>query len=301
MTGGRPTEADAVDRSAGSADRLPGPVVVQGKRVLTTARSALWALHGRRDAPQGIRILFYHRIGSRGDQLGVRRDSFAAQMEYLAGAGFQAVGVAEAIGSLVGDGAGPGRRLIGLSFDDGYRAVVEHGHDVLRRHGFRATVFVVANAVDGRLTLPWDAEAGGAHPLLGWDEITALDRRSPFSFEAHSMSHPILPRLTTSAARTQIRDSKSVLEERLGRPVQIFAYPGGWYGKRERALVAEAGYSAACSCEPGVNTEHTDRFELRRMAISSTDSLLDFKAKVHGGHDAPPPLRRAYRRIKLGQ
>lgn len=111
------------------------------------------------------------------------------------------------------------------------------------------------------------------------------------------MSHPVLPRLTTPAARAQIRESKSVLEERLGRPVQLFAYPGGWYGARERGLAAEAGYSAACSCEPGVNTEQTDRLELRRLAVSSTDSLLDFRAKMHGAHDAPPLLRRAYRRI----
>jgi peptidoglycan/xylan/chitin deacetylase (PgdA/CDA1 family) len=299
MTGSPAAVTETSDRSARHADRLPGPIVVQGKRVLTTARSAAWALNGHRGAAQaGIRILLYHRIGRGGDQLGVRRDRFAAQMEYLAGAGFQVVGVAEALGSLAGEGAGADR-LVGLSFDDGYRAVVEDGHDLLRDHGFRATVFVVPRAVDGRLTFPWDADARDRHPVLGWDEITALDRRSPFSFEAHSMSHPVLPRLATPAARAQIRESKSVLEERLGRPVQVFAYPGGWYGPRERELVAEAGYAAACSCEPGINTQHTDRFELRRVAVSSTDTLLDFRAKVHGGHDAAPLLRRAYRRIKL--
>lgn len=270
--------------------------------MLTTARSAAWALNGRRDGAQaGIRILLYHRIGGGRDSLGVRRDHFAAQMEYLAGAGFQGVGVDEAIGSLAGEGNDSDRRLVGLSFDDGYRAVVDHAHEVLRDHGFRATVFIVPAAVDGRLTFPWDADARESHPVLGWDEIMALDRRSPFSFEAHSMTHPVLPRLTMAAARAQILESKSVLEERLARPVQIFAYPGGWYGSRERNLVAEAGYSAACSCEPGINTEHTDRFELRRVAVSSTDSLLDFRAKLHGGHDTQPPLRRAYRRIKLGQ
>jgi len=299
MTGNPPSAIDAGERPGGSHDRLPGPVVVQGKRMLTTARSAAWALRGHRDAMQaGIRILLYHRIERGRDQLGVTRDQFVAQMEYLAEAGFQAVGVAEAIASVYADEGQPGRRLVGLSFDDGYRTVVEHGQDVLRERGFRATVFVVPAAVDGRMTFPWDAHAGAAHSVLGWDEITALDRRSPFSFEAHSMSHPVLPRLTTTAARGQIQESKSVIEARLGRTVEVFAYPGGWYGARERGLVAEAGYSGACSCEPGINTEQTDRFALRRVPVSSTDSLLDFRAKVHGAHDAASPVRAVYRRIK---
>jgi peptidoglycan/xylan/chitin deacetylase (PgdA/CDA1 family) len=287
---------------SGGTQRLPGRAVVEGKRVLTRARSRSWALKGRPDSRQnGIRILLYHRIGSRRDQLGVTPAQFADQMNYLASAGFRAVGVRDALDVLYGHAhREPGRRLVGLSFDDGYRDVVEHGSDVLQAHGFRATIFVVVHAADGRLTFPWDAGGRQPHPVLTWREIAELDNRSPFSFEAHSMTHPVLTQVTTPIAREQIHQSKSTLEDRLSRRVEVFAYPGGWFGPRERDLVAEAGYSGACTCEPGINTGTTNPFELRRIAVSATDSFLDFRAKVHGAHDAALPLRGAYRRIMLG-
>jgi peptidoglycan/xylan/chitin deacetylase (PgdA/CDA1 family) len=286
-------------RRPGLGDRLPSTAVVHGKRVITRARSLRWAITGRSDPHQaGIRILLYHRIGR--DQLGVTPAQFTAQMDYLAATGFRGVSVSEAVNSIY-DNSGKsegGPSLVGLSFDDGYRTVVEHGQDVLRRHGFRATIFVVPDAAGGELTFPWDLASRESHPVLSWDEIVALDGRSPFSFEPHSMSHPALTELSIADARDQIRRSKLVLEERLNRPAELFAYPGGWYGARERALVADAGYMAACTCEPGMNTKTTDRFQLRRVAVSSNDSLLDFRAKVHGAHDTDPPFRRAYRRIK---
>ena len=54
------------------------------------------------------------------------------------------------------------------------------------------------------------------------------------------------------------------------------------------------------SCEPGVNLPDTDRFAMRRRQIDSRDRLLDFRAKVGGGHDTPLPLRGLYRRLRYG-
>jgi hypothetical protein len=54
------------------------------------------------------------------------------------------------------------------------------------------------------------------------------------------------------------------------------------------------------SCQPGINDARTDRFALRRRQIDASDTLLDFRAKIGGGHDSPPPLRRSYRRLRYG-
>jgi hypothetical protein len=81
--------------------------------------------------------------------------------------------------------------------------------------------------------------------------------------------------------------------------VRAFSYPSGLYGEREARLVAEAGYSIAVSCEPGVNDGSTDRFELKRRQVDARDSLLDFRAKLGGGHDSSPPLRGLYRRLRF--
>jgi peptidoglycan/xylan/chitin deacetylase (PgdA/CDA1 family) len=57
-----------------------------------------------------------------------------------------------------------------------------------------------------------------------------------------------------AAARQEIAASKSVIEERLGRPVRHFAYPVGdptSAGAREFRLAREAGFATAVTTRPG--------------------------------------------------
>jgi peptidoglycan/xylan/chitin deacetylase (PgdA/CDA1 family) len=266
------------------------------KAMLTRGRSAAWLLRsGGRFEPDGIRILFYHRVSPERDELAVTPDRFAEQMRYLADEGHDVVDVLTATSMLAG--GGPERKTVALSFDDGYLDVAEHALPVLAAYGFRATVFVAPAVIDGEATFGWYERQP---PLLDWDAIRALDREGILSFEAHSLTHPNLLRLGDEEVRREIVDSKAALEARLERPVEAFSYPAGLFGERERRYVIEAGFRAAVSCEPGVNDAATDRFALRRRQIDARDALLDFKAKVGGGHDSPLPLRQLYRRSRFG-
>jgi peptidoglycan/xylan/chitin deacetylase (PgdA/CDA1 family) len=86
---------------------------------------------------------------------------------------------------------------------------------------------------------------------------------------AHTVSHPILTRLEPAAARQEIVDSKAHLEELLGRPVSLFAYPNGVphqdYAAEHVQMVREAGFSAAVSTAWGVASARSDRFQLPRF------------------------------------
>ena len=168
---------------------------------------------------------------------------------------------------------------------------------MLAAHDFKATVFVATGVTDGRRAFAWYARQP---PVLGWDAVEALDREGTLRFEAHTVSHPNLLAVDDAGAWAEIHDSRAELETHLGRTVSAFAYPAGLYGERERRLVAEAGYRAAVSCEPGVNLPGTDRFAIRRRQIDARDRLVDFRAKVGGGHDTPLPLRGTYRRLRYG-
>jgi len=138
-------------------------------------------------------------------------------------------------------------------------------------------------------------------PLLAWDQIVELDGAGTLRFEAHTVSHPNLLTLDDESAREEIAGSKRALEARLGRSVEAFCYPGGLFAERERRLVDEAGFTIGVSCEPGVNVSGTDLLALRRRQVDPSDSLLDFRAKVGGGHDNPLPLRNLYRRLRYGE
>jgi peptidoglycan/xylan/chitin deacetylase (PgdA/CDA1 family) len=137
--------------------------------------------------------------------------------------------------------------------------------------------------------------------VLSWEQIRDLDARGTLRFEAHTVSHPNLLAVGDEAAEREIVESKRELELQLGREVTAFSYPAGLFGERERRLVRAAGYRIAVGCEPGVNLPGTDRHALRRRQIDARDRMLDFRAKVTGGHDTPLPFRRAYRRVRYGE
>lgn len=262
------------------------------KAVLTRTLSVGWLLRARgRPDRSGLRILFYHRVSEDRDELAVHPRRFREQLDFLASEGYTVMDVVRAVDLLVA-GKLPAS-TVGLSFDDGYADVAEHALPALAERGFCATVFVPTGVVDGTAPISWYRRPP---PILSWEEIVELDRGATLTFEAHSVTHRNLTVLDSETARAEIADAKVALEARLGRPVTAFSYPAGFFGERERGLVKEAGYRLAVSCEPGVNLRDADRFALRRRQIDPRDTRLDFRAKVGGGHDLPPPLRAVYRR-----
>ena len=265
------------------------------KATVTRVRSAAWYVRSRGCSRGGLRILFYHRVSTDRDELAVHPEMFRRQMDYLASAGYQVLDI-DQVADLLESGETP-ERAIGLSFDDGCLDVAEHGLPVLAEYGFRATVFIVTGVTDGRASFTWYREQP---PLLSWEEIAELDRRGTLEFEAHTVTHPNLLAVDDCRAAVEIEGSKRELEARLARPVTALCYPAGLFGERERTLAMKAGYRVAVSCEPGINLPETDRLALRRRQIDSRDTMLDFRAKVGGGHDTPLPLRNAYRRLRYG-
>lgn len=272
-----------------AALRLGPRALYPAKAALTRARAAAWHLR-RRPAAPGVRILYYHRISNDRDELAVSPKRFREQMEWLARTGYRGVDTIAAL-----DASGP---VVGLNFDDGYADVAEHALPVLRELGFHATVFVATGVTSGTARFSW--YGARQPPLLTWEEIRTLDGEGPFRFEPHTITHRNLLELSDEEADREIVGSAEELTERLGRAARVFCYPAGLYGERERRIVRGHGLLAAVSCEPGVNDSRTDRFALRRIQVDHRDSLFDFRAKVTGGFDEPPPLRSAYRRLRYG-
>jgi hypothetical protein len=85
----------------------------------------------------------------------------------------------------------------------------------------------------------------------------------------HTVSHPILAVLDAQQARNEIIGGKRRLEEIIGAPVTLFAYPNGKpgrdYGPRDVELVKEAGFTAAVSTLGSVANRSSDIFQLPRF------------------------------------
>src|ERR1043166_7969696 len=96
---------------------------------------------------QGLPILTYHKLGPRpanarlkGLYLGEKL--FARQLSELKLAGFAAISLSDWPPSSPGNE----RRVI-ITFDDGFRNVLEHGLRPLQENGFRAIQFLVADRI----------------------------------------------------------------------------------------------------------------------------------------------------------
>jgi peptidoglycan/xylan/chitin deacetylase (PgdA/CDA1 family) len=84
---------------------------------------------------------------------------------------------------------------------------------------------------------------------MSWSSVEALTRRG-VAFGPHTVTHPILTKVTGDHAAREISESWDRLREVLDAPLSVFSYPNGDYGKREIDLVRAAGLSAAVATTP---------------------------------------------------
>jgi hypothetical protein len=114
--------------------KLHPSYVYASKPAMTRVLSLSWlARTGGQASEVGIRILFYHRVSDDNDELAVSPKRFGQQMAFLASEGFRVVDVAE-VGRLLREPEIP-TRVVGLSFDDGYRDIADNVLPILAAHG----------------------------------------------------------------------------------------------------------------------------------------------------------------------
>jgi peptidoglycan/xylan/chitin deacetylase (PgdA/CDA1 family) len=119
--------------------------------------------------------------------------------------------------------------------------------------------------------------------MLSWDDVRALPRLG-VSIGAHTVTHPILSRLTPDRARVEIEESRRMVELGCGRAPRAFAYPNGGpedYTETTARIVQDAGFSCAVTTRFGLNTRATSPFELRRGGPWERD-VATFALKLAG-------------------
>lgn len=91
---------------------------------------------------------------------------------------------------------------------------------------------------------------------------------------AHTMTHPVLAKLSPERQHHEIRQSKSRLEQIVGQPVTSFAYPHGLksdYSDTTVDMVRRAGFDCACAAFPGIVRYDADMHQLPRLLIRNDD------------------------------
>jgi peptidoglycan/xylan/chitin deacetylase (PgdA/CDA1 family) len=102
--------------------------------------------------------------------------------------------------------------------------------------------------------------------LMDWDQLRALDP-ALITIGAHTVTHPILATLSPDEVKHEVCASRTLLEERLDRPVRFFCYPNGAYDAGVLNCVEEhfdgAVTTRAALVRPGIH-----RYQIPRIPIS---------------------------------
>lgn len=112
------------------------------------------------------------------------------------------------------------------------------------------------------------APAAGKRRMLGWHQIQEMSRDG-IAFGAHTMSHPILSKMSLEDAKKEILESKRAIERGLTADVKHFTFPNGKRGDFSPELqqyCKEIGFESVCSCVYGSNKADADVFFLKRIS-----------------------------------
>lgn len=177
-----------------------------------------------------------------------------------------------------------------VTFDDGYRSVLEQAKPILDRHGIPGTLFVPTDWPDDPRPMRWqgiDRWLEGPFELelrqLRWDELRGL-ADAGWEIGSHTCSHPHLTTLCTEELARQLTVSKAQIEDRLQAPCTSIAYPYGDVDDRVESATSGAGYLAAAALPHIMHRPHPLRWP--RVGLYHADSLSRFRLKVS------PMLRR---------
>lgn len=232
--------------------------------------------------PMSAPFLLYHKISSpppdariRGGYTPLRR--FARQMAFLKKEGFEFYTASEMIEHLQHHGKFPHKGLT-ITFDDGWKDNYENAFPILRQLSIKATIFLIPSCI-GQVSDKALSEGENARAHLSRQDILEMSQHG-IEFGSHTLNHKLLHRTSPEETRFELEESKKQIEELLGQPCRVFAYPGGHFNETARRLAEDAGYLAAFTTHYGA-TDHFDLYALNRTEILRRDRFLfQFARKV---------------------
>lgn len=229
-------------------------------------------------------ILCYHSINRKSNEEcnPLHPDLFERHLTFIK-ENFKVISLRELVLSLRSGSKIPENSLV-LTFDDGYLDNFEVAFPILKKYECHATIFVVTDFIDQEVQLidnkGWKA--------MNWKQIKKLDESKFVEIAAHGQTHRILSSLSKSSAEKEIVISRDRLEMKLGRPVDLFAFPNGQISDIPRdatKLLTDCGFIAACSTIWRTTQNNSNIFILNRLMVNHDDDISILKKKVIGKYD----------------
>ncbi|MCG6167813.1 polysaccharide deacetylase family protein [Leptospira sp. FAT2] len=229
---------------------------------------------------KGIPVLIYHEIVTDtqkeyGETV-ISLERFEEQMRYLHTKGYNPIPMKDLLAYMRNGKKLPDRSIV-LNFDDGWKNAL-NAVPILERYSFPASFWIIAGP-----------KGIGNGEYMEWTEIQTLAKNPKFEIGSHTYSHPWNPKdnLVTwvdgkvpgkgdKEALFELKESKSILEKKLGVPVDFLAWPCGWFNEKLIKLAVKAGYKAILTTQEGANLPGDDPLRIKRVFIDGKCDLASF-------------------------
>lgn len=192
---------------------------------------------------------------------------FEKQVKYLISKKYNFIGLEDLSSNNI-------KKPVMLTFDDGYVDNYKFVFPILKKYNIKAVIFLIAGKI-------------GIDPeLMTWEQVFEMQKSGLVSFGSHGLTHANIRRMEEQSAIKELRESKHILETKLGHNISAFCYPFGAGGKddRIRKLVFDAGYLFDFSTRRGLNPWPLKNGRtIYRAFPRGGETKLDFVLQTHLG------------------
>lgn len=194
------------------------------------------------DQPINIPIFCYHNLNpTRPGSMNMTPQKFESQIKWLIDNGYHIIPLKEAADYLQNKRATLPSKSVVITADDGWRSVYTYMAPIIKKYNIPVTLFIYPQTI-----------SKGKNAMT-WDQLKELQQTGLFDIQSHTYDHPnfkqakrnMSPGKYENYVRTQLVNSKKILEEKLQIKIDYLAWPFGIYNDYLQNVAAEAGYSMA--------------------------------------------------------
>lgn len=216
----------------------------------------------------GNRTLIYHSIGTKlpwGEYgISIEPQVFKEHITYLA-KNYRVISSEDILTSL-------DSQTVCITLDDGYKDNLL-AYEVFEEFQIPFTIFISTQFISQQY---W----------LNQEEIKRLASSPLCTLGAHGHSHTKLATLSSNQQDEELRISKQILEDIVGKEISMMSFPHGSYDTNTLRLAKDMGYKLCFSSHIGLNSNaNFNPLILKRSEIIGSDTPKDLANKINGFYD----------------
>jgi len=205
---------------------------------------------------KGVLILMYHSITDNNLSTypyAIKKEHFEEQIRFLS-ENFNMISLNQGFEMLKNnDNMLKNKPYCIITFDDGFKNNYTVAYPILCKYNAPFTIFLTTNYIDQN-----------NESYLNWEDVLKMCQNPLANFGAHTLNHMNLNALEKKDIENEIIQSKEIIESKLSKKVDFFAYPGGSHNQTAVNIVKN---NFIAGLKDRIGNDHFNYFALDRISI----------------------------------